>query len=83
MAHLPKRLGWESGGALPNFVLTRVRRVPNTHKSLEETMESKNRQVINKIYNSWWADPNTVQIHLIERKMDSTELIRSNSRVDA
>ena len=66
---------------MPNFVLTRTYRVPPKRKLLEETLESRNRQTINRIYDSWWSDPNTVLIQLVERKMSSTELIRHDSRL--
>jgi hypothetical protein len=65
---------------MPNFVLTRNYRVQGRRSLLEETLELRNRQTINKIYDSWWSDPSTVRIQLIERKMDSTELIRADSR---
>jgi hypothetical protein len=65
---------------MPNFVLTRNYRVPGRRSLLEETLELRNRQTINKIYDSWWSDLSTVRIQLIERKMDSTELIRADSR---
>ena len=66
--------------ALPNFVLTREYRVPGKSKVLEETMQSRNRQTINMIYDRWWSDPNTMRIQLVQRMMDSTELIREGSR---
>jgi hypothetical protein len=65
---------------LPNFILSREYRVEGTRKLLEETMESRNRQTINAIYDRWWSDPQTVRIQPIERKMDSMELIRQDSR---
>ena len=65
---------------MPNFVLTRNYRVPGRRSLLEETLELRNRQTINKVYDSWWSDPSTVRIQLIERKIDSTELIRADSR---
>jgi hypothetical protein len=65
---------------LPNFILSREYRVKETRKLLGETMESRNRQTINAIYDKWWSDPQTLRIQLIERKMDSTELIRQDSR---
>ena len=65
---------------MPNFVLTRTYRVRDTRKLLEETIESRNRQTINGVYDKWWSDPLTVRIELVERRMDSTELIRHDSR---
>ena len=65
---------------MPNFVLTRTYRVPGTRRQLEERFESRNQQTITRIYDSWWADPNTVTIQLIQRKMDSVELVRSQAR---
>jgi hypothetical protein len=65
---------------LPNFVLTRSKRVQYKQRLVEETMESRNRKTINKIYDRWWSEPETVRIQLIERKMDSVELIRQDSR---
>lgn len=65
---------------MPNFVLTRSYRVPDTRTLLEETMESRNRATINSVYEKWWSDPKTVRIQLVERKIDSIELIRQDSR---
>jgi hypothetical protein len=65
---------------LPNFVLSRTYVVPETGRSQEETMELRDRRMINLIYDKWWADSSTVRIQLIERKMDSVEVIRQDSR---
>lgn len=65
---------------MPNFVLTRAYRVSGRRKLLEEAMESRNRVTINLIYERRWSDPQTVRIELVERKMDSVELIRHDSR---
>jgi hypothetical protein len=65
---------------MPNFVLTRTYRVKDTRKLLEETMESRNRRTVNLVYDNWWSDPQTLRIELVERKMDSTELVRHDSR---
>jgi hypothetical protein len=52
---------------LPNFVLTRTYKVAGKrNKVLEETMESRNRERINQVYDRWWSDPNTVAIQLVE-----------------
>lgn len=69
-----------AGEKMPNFVLTRTLRVPDKRKLLEETMESRNRAIVNSVYDKWWSDPSTVRIQLVERKTDSTELIRQDSR---
>jgi hypothetical protein len=65
---------------MPNFILSRTYRVPGRKRLLDETLQSRNPKTVNGIYDSWWADPNTVSIQLIERKTDSTELIREDSR---
>ena len=65
---------------MPNFVLTRTCRVPDRRKIISETMESRNRERIYKIYDHWWSDPDTTTIQLVERKMDSVETIRMDSR---
>ena len=48
--------------ALPNFILSREYRVKEARKLLGETMESKNRQTINAIYDKWCSDPQTQRI---------------------
>lgn len=68
---------------MPNFVLSRSYRVKGRRRLLDETLQSRNPKTVNRIYDSWWADPNTVRIQLVQRKMDSTELIRENSRSEA
>lgn len=66
---------------VPNFVLSRTYRVQGRRRVLDETLQSRNRKTVNRIYDSWWAEPETVRIQLIERKTHSTELIRENSRL--
>lgn len=61
-------------------MLTRTYRVSGKRKLLEETMESRNPHRVNLVYDKWWSDPQTVKIELVERKMDSVELVRHDSR---